>query len=965
MTRIPLIAIAIAIALAVLLPASARGQVATRPHLAWRTVRTEHFTVHYPAEVEAWTLDLVPRLEAIHAEVSALVGYASPRRVTVVVEDPSAQANGAAYPFLDEPAISLWPTPADPRSNIGSTRDPAEQLAVHELAHIAHMTRPPRNPRQQLLVRLSPVRLGPVAARAPRWLTEGYATYVEGRLTGSGRPHSAIRAAVLRQWALEGRLPRYEQLGAGGGFQGGAMAYLAGSAYLEWLVAQRGEQSLLNLWRRMSARRDRSFDGAFAGVFGAGPAELYGRFTVDVTERALAARDTLRAAGLAVGDTVQRLNWATGDPAVSADGRNLAVVLRGATAASSRVVVWRAEDERADTAAAARARHALLQADPEDVPDLPSPHPPKRALATLYPVNGRAHDQPRFMPDGRSILLTRLEPLGDGALRPDLFLWTWRAGTLRGITRGAGVRWPDPAPDGRTAAAVQCLGGVCALVSVDLATGAIRTLAEARPNVVFYRPRVSPDGRTIAVAVQEGGRWRIALVDAAGGAPRFVGPEDGASRYDAAFLPGGRELVMASERGGIANLEVLDLATGDTRPLTRVTGAAMAPEPDRRHGGDAGVFYLSLHARGLDLMRIRLDGAARGPVVALDTALAPAAPPAAIARDTLPRAPLPPSHAYGLGPRRMRLLPLAATDANGSSAGVMVMDGDPIGRLTAMLRVVAGQPEMPRGASLGVVYRRFLPAIALDAFRLEHRPSADGAALVVAADSLDARYTGGAISLEQPWRGSGIRHRLRAGASAGSLALGDADAVGRTLAFAEAAASLTRNRGTRSLAVSLRLNGTVGRTAGETWRRGLGTLGVGAGFAGLNARGEVTLGSVSADAPAWEAFVVGGTRQPLFDDALLAQRIPLPAARFGVVRGRNLAAYRLSTQLPLFSPYLAGAAGDGGDWYRIAGVEAAFEQPPFNLLRIPGVRLVAGVGYPLDEPDRHRLRVYGTVTYRP
>jgi hypothetical protein len=962
--RKPILTLAVPAILALLSSAPARAQVATRPHLEWRTVRTAHFTVHYPAEAEAWTLDLVPRLEAVHDEVAAAVGFTPTGRVTVVIEDPSGQANGSAFPFLDEPVISLWPTPADPRSSIGSTRDPAEQLAVHELTHIAHLARPSRNPRRRRITRLAPVRLGPVALRAPRWLAEGYATYVEGRLTGSGRPHSAIRAAVLRQWALEGKLPRYEQLSSSAGFQGGAMAYLAGSAFLEWLVEQRGEQSLPDLWRRMSARRERSFDAAFAGVFGAGPAELYGRFTVDVTERALAARAALQAAGLA-GDTVQRLNWGTGDPAVSPDGRQVAVVLRGATAAASRVVVWRADDERVDTAVAARARRALLAADPEDVPDIPARRPAKRALATLYPVNGRAHDQPRFMPDGRGILVTRSEPLADGALRPDLFLWEWRSGSLRRVTRGAGVRWPDPAPDGRSAVAVQCRGGLCGLATVDLATGAVHTLAAARPNLVFYRPRWSPDGASIAVSVQEGGRWQIALVDPATGALRRVGPDDGASRYDAAFLPGGRSLVVASERGGVANLEVIDLATGEVRALTRVTGAAAAPEPDRR----GGVFYLSLHARGMDVMRIRLDSAARSPVVVLDAALAPAAPPAlaAVEPDTLRRAPLPSSRAYGLGPRRTRLLPAATTDANGTAAGVVVMNGDPVGRLTAMLRVVAGNPQMPRGAGLGLVYRRWLPAVGLDAFLLEHRPSHGGGALVLPADSLDARYTGAALYVEQPWSGSAFRHRLRVGASAGALKPGDADAAARSLAFVEAAASLARSRGIRSLAATLRLNGSAGRTEGEGWTRGVGTLAVGVGFAGLNGRGEVTYGAVTAGAPEWERFVVGGSRQPLFDDAILPQRLPLPAARFGVVRGRELLAYRLSTQLSGVTPYLAGAVGGGahGDGYHVAGVEMAFDSPPMNLLGIPGVRLVAGAGYPLDAPDRHKVRLYGTVTYRP
>jgi hypothetical protein len=68
-------------------------------------------------------------------------------------------------------------------------------------------------------------------------VSEGYATYVEGRLTGSGRPYGVMRPAMLRQWALEGRLPTYAQLSSWGDFQGMAMAYLVGSAFLEWLAS--------------------------------------------------------------------------------------------------------------------------------------------------------------------------------------------------------------------------------------------------------------------------------------------------------------------------------------------------------------------------------------------------------------------------------------------------------------------------------------------------------------------------------------------------------------------------------------------------------------------------------------------------------------------------------------------------------------------------------------------------------
>ena len=128
---------------------------------------------------------------------------------------------------------------------------------------------------------------GPIAVNGRRWLWEGYATYVEGRLTGTGRPHGVWRASLLRQLALEGQLPTYGALDATSGYKQGSHAYLVGSAYLEWLAGRYGDSTLVHLWRRMTANTTRSLDVAFAGVYGASPAELYGRFTAELTASAM------------------------------------------------------------------------------------------------------------------------------------------------------------------------------------------------------------------------------------------------------------------------------------------------------------------------------------------------------------------------------------------------------------------------------------------------------------------------------------------------------------------------------------------------------------------------------------------------------------------------------------------------------------------------------------------------------
>src|ERR1051325_783071 len=407
--------------LALASPRDGGAQFAVRSWLPWRTVETPHFAFHYSTDLEAWTRDVAARMESVDSAVGRLVGYRPARKTHVVVDDPFVTSNGSAWPYVDQPIMNFWATPPDPREDIGTYRVWGEMLATHEFAHIAHLTRPSRNTQSRRLWEALPVNLGPIARRAPRWVIEGYATYVEGRITGSGRPHGSWRAAFLRQWAVEGQLPRYAQLDHWGAFAGGEFAYLAGSAYLEWLARRQGggDSSLVFLWRRLTARRQRTFADAFIGVFGESPQTLYGRFTADLTAKSLAAVRELAPTAIDTGTIVQRLSWGTGDPAISADGQRAAVVLRSAPR-PSRLVVWKTAPETDSTRA--RRDSVLIARDPEDVPARPIYPPPKKPLATLLAVGGYTYQGPAFLRDGH-ILVWRFTANGDGTLTPDLYLW--------------------------------------------------------------------------------------------------------------------------------------------------------------------------------------------------------------------------------------------------------------------------------------------------------------------------------------------------------------------------------------------------------------------------------------------------------------------------------------------------------------------------------------------------------------
>lgn len=943
------------------------AQALTNPSLAWRTIETRYFVIHYPQSAEAWTLDMAHHIDAVHDAVSTVVGNAPVHRVTLVVEDPNNMSNGFALPLLEDPVIFFWPTPPDPTSGIGDSRGWGELLSVHEYTHIAHLTRPTRNTWERFMTRLSPLRLGPIAIRAPRWVDEGYATYIEGKLTGTGRPHSAWRAAVLREWALEGKLPTYTQLDVDNRFLGGDMAYLAGSAFLDWLVDRRGDSSLVHLWRRMSARQVRTFDDAFAGVFGGYPADLYGRFTAELTGRALdVERDVEQRVASRPdsgrGATVQALAWGTGAPAVSRDGSLLAIVLARRNA-PSRVVVWKTATDTSATAAR-RARAALLERDPQDVPAISWRPAPKVPLATLYPHAGFAYGSPRFMPNGHELLLVRRTGRGDGALRTDLFMWNIESGEVRRITRDAGIRTADASPDGRQAVADRCVEGVCDLVLVDLATGAMRTIAPGSPRVVYYRPRFSSDGTRVIVSVQREGTWRLAVIDlrAPDQVPNAIGPSDGVNRYEPAFLPGDSSIVFTTDSGGIPNIAVMQLASGATRAITALASAGSDPEPD--HASHA-VYFLRLHAGGLDLASVP-DTATLPPTVATSPALAPATVPARAAADSFAGAALEPPCAYGLGPRNLIVLPTLSLGAEGKSLGAVISGTDPVGRLTWVATGVYGDLGTWRGASIGGAWRGWPVGIAAEGFYADERPSRQHGG-VSAPTYLDVSYAGGdaVASIERQY--TGVAYAVRAGVSAGQIDGTQYSRQTRMLGFAEYRGALRQTHNDWRFDERVAVAGVGGRTADTAWTRGTVTAALQIGWSGWGLAGRAMYGQAARGAPAYEEFVLGGTSPPLFDDALSSQRAAMAAGPLGIAVGRRVATYRIDIPLAVVSPYFwAGSAGSElHDWHRFVGLEGSLDETGLWAVHVPDMHVLAGAGYGLDPPTRHRTTVYIAVRFRP
>ena len=903
------------LALALAVARGAGAQYQTRTWLKWRTIEAGRFAVHFPAELESWARVVAGKTAAVDSAVSRVVGFAPRQRIDIVIDDPFRIPNGSAWPLLDAPRIVMWATPPNPRNDIGSFVSWSDMLTMHEYTHLAHLLRPSRNGFQSLLWKLAPMELGPLSRKSPRWLIEGYATYVEGVVTGSGRPNGIWRPTILRQWAIEGLLPSYRQLDATGGMYGGEFAYLAGSSFLEWLAARRGDSSLVALWRRMSARVDRGFTEAFTGVYGEGPDILYGRFASELTA---ASRQRLAALRGDTGTTIQHLARETGDPAISRDGGRVAIMLASATR-PGRVVIWRSIAEP-DTAAQ-RAARVLTAKDPEDVPPYRPFPPPKKVLATLDAVGNQPYQDPRFFVDGR-VLVWRNTAVGDGSWRPDLYVWDPQRGSVRAITRHANVEQGDPSPDGGAIAATQCGAGKCDLVLVDVRTGAVTVVAEGSDTRSFYRPRFSRDGKSIAVGVHDG-YWRVGIFDVTSRSLRVLTTGEH-NFFDVAFADDST-LVASSDENGVVNIVRLRTDGRVLGRITGVSGAAVAPEVNP---ADGSVWFMALHARGWDVRST--TGNHSTP---------PAAEEPKPTLHLLPQAEVPPAKRYSPD-RKWIYFPGGSFVRDGASVMLGLANTDPVGRLELLIQGAKSlTPESfnagMQGVSLSVTARRRLQATT-SLFAIQR----DGPFFY--------RLNGAALILESQHR---LERRSTRALLGGTFSSADGPRIDpgfksdlRWLAFSEIGASASRFRAGRRTTASVSVHAAIGTAEPDQVRRFIATGSVVSTELPFAFTAQV--GAVEASNPD-EQFTIGGTPPSMIPPAVMAQLIAQPALSPFFV-GKRLETYRLSVPFGLARLYgwagRAHAPGDSAPLERVLGIEGTASIVAIPVLGTPAARVTIGAG---------------------
>lgn len=888
------------------------------PHADWRTIKTPHYRIHYPPVMAEWAQEVASQVEGIHTQVTAMVGYASPKPVQVVLVDPMQAANGMAMPLLDQPFVVLWRThPESDDTHAGSMTNWTEDVTVHEFAHIHHMMRPQNRP--TFLERISALPLGPITLKAPRWIFEGYATLVEGKLTGSGRPHSATRAVILRQWALQGKLPAYEALDGMEGFLGGNMAYMVGSAYLEWLERQRPQTPdiLPRLWKQLASRKRRKFTESFQATFGFHPKDGYDRFKAELTHDALAWEGHLKAAGLREGEAFGRFPGKVEDLALSPNGKKLLARYAHKLSDSGLVVVdlEAKKPEKKDREKREEERDAK---DPNEVKDV-DPEFPWRKATRLMPINGRLPERALWVDDStvRFDLKRRDE---EGVLTRQPALWRAKQGL-------------DLSPDKAPQAAAEVLRPVHRKGQWLLE---FRAQAVPLPGQAIGRAWVDAPRKLIYVGCEMEGTWNLVRVP---------------------YL----------EQDG-------KLSFGEAQRLTRTASAVWnpAPTPDGKQ-----LYFTRLDARGTEIRVMNLEQAplpalpATVPNFLTQRAILSPAPEA----NPLPApGPVPPSEPYrGLDNQTLRQLVSVTWVPQGFGYQIGIGGSDLLNRFSWMALAGVGNGAGPRGAVLGFSSTTWQWNPSLLAFSALERPSRQR----FSPRALDRERRGGELGFVTENKGE-LPHWLgfflageRVQALEEATPLGDP--LNRSLVGLRGGGETRWSRG--EWGISARLEGNV--LQGQN-RRGSFSEGWNLQRAGL----AVNLGNPAVPVvlkaeggriggKAGEAFHLGGMTSSLIPTSLDLNRIEQAALPAYEAVGNRFARYR--TELGVgFRAYVEHTAlwndtAARGPFQKMAGIELDFgpEQLSGADALLGKFHFNLGVHRPLNGLQKDRTVVTFSLVIRP
>ena len=264
--------------------------------LEWKTIDTEHFSVHFHDGVEASAFEVARILEDIYIPITRLYKY-EPARVHIHITDRAGLPEGAAYYYLNRIDIDTDDIDFQLRGNADWLRN----VITHEFTHMVSLQASMKMPRWMPAIYLQAFNFEkekrpdvitgypnftgslPLSGEAvPNWFAEGVAQYQSnGARNDFWDSH---RDMVLRMAVLDDRLLTLDQMGVFGKSSADAeLLYNQGYSLVRYIAEKYGEDKVGTLTSAHGKIWRAGFGGACKKVLGISEDELYRSWKDDIT----------------------------------------------------------------------------------------------------------------------------------------------------------------------------------------------------------------------------------------------------------------------------------------------------------------------------------------------------------------------------------------------------------------------------------------------------------------------------------------------------------------------------------------------------------------------------------------------------------------------------------------------------------------------------------------------------------